>query len=300
MNLKSLSKISEKIIVIAISIHYVSYLFRLITAFLNPNFYFSGLSEVRSLFDVAGSIQFAFTFITSVLVVVGIIQVIAQRSLSLNKNFRYPVYYFFISRVFSYILNLTHAFHEEEVSPFMREPIETPWYEYLFGTLYYLVFIILVFHFIVRKRESIKSPVEVHKLKRLFNWLLDNLHIMVFLFVLVRSLPRGYVSRDFESLDFSLLLLATSFIYYFLSELLFGQTIGKIPDNSFVQYKGNRLKAIFIRTICRFLPFEPFSFLFMEKGWHDRLSNTSVVIESRSYSEESPEKVEAENKTIEA
>jgi hypothetical protein len=36
------------------------------------------------------------------------------------------------------------------------------------------------------------------------------------------------------------------------------------------------LRTILLRTLCRFIPFEPFSF-FGERGWHDGLSDTLVV-----------------------
>ena len=35
---------------------------------------------------------------------------------------------------------------------------------------------------------------------------------------------------------------------------------------------------IFLRSLCRFIPFEVFSFLGSEgRGWHDSMSNTYVV-----------------------
>lgn len=289
MNLKSLSKISEKITAVAISLYFIFIVVSMILTLSDSSVHFYGLSRIDDIFDVMNSIQTLFLVTAVILVVFGIIQFFKQKQLGINKYLRYPIYYFFLSRVSRYILDLLHAFSEKRVDPFMREPVETPWYFHLLSILGYSIFAILVFHFIIRKKEEFKKPVEVHKLKRLFNWLIDNLHITVFFFIFISSLPRGYVPREFESFDFSLLLLITSFIYYFFSELLFGQTIGKIPDNSFVQYKGNRLKAIFIRTICRFIPFEPFSFLFAEKGWHDRFSNTKVVIEEKSYSESADE-----------
>jgi len=63
--------------------------------------------------------------------------------------------------------------------------------------------------------------------------------------------------------------------YYFILELLFQQTIGKLHNNATVRYTGTKLRSIFIRTICRFIPFEAFSF-FGKEGWHDMISNTAV------------------------
>jgi hypothetical protein len=46
-----------------------------------------------------------------------------------------------------------------------------------------------------------------------------------------------------------------------------------------VKHDGSRpnMKSIIIRTLSRLIPFEPFSFLTAERGWHDTLSVTYVV-----------------------
>jgi len=71
------------------------------------------------------------------------------------------------------------------------------------------------------------------------------------------------------------------FLYYFLLETIFGCTIGKlITGTKVITTSGDRppLKDILLRTLCRFIPFEAFSF-FGESGtgWHDRFSKTIVV-----------------------
>jgi uncharacterized RDD family membrane protein YckC len=38
------------------------------------------------------------------------------------------------------------------------------------------------------------------------------------------------------------------------------------------------IKTLVIRTLCRFIPFEPFSFLgATPRGWHDTYSDTYVI-----------------------
>lgn len=69
-------------------------------------------------------------------------------------------------------------------------------------------------------------------------------------------------------------------LYYALTEYLFkGKTIAKfITGTKAVTVEGEDLnfnKAL-IRALCRFIPFEPFSF-FGETGWHDSISKTRVV-----------------------
>lgn len=73
------------------------------------------------------------------------------------------------------------------------------------------------------------------------------------------------------------------FGYYFLFEMTTGRTIGKMVTGTMVvDEEGNPASAaqIAARTICRFIPFEAFSFLFtgrQPRGWHDSIPKTYVV-----------------------
>ena len=70
------------------------------------------------------------------------------------------------------------------------------------------------------------------------------------------------------------------FIYYFVSEAFTGQTFGKmITRTHVVDDFGNKpsIARIALRSLCRFIPFDVFSFLFNPIGWHDSLSKTYVV-----------------------
>lgn len=74
------------------------------------------------------------------------------------------------------------------------------------------------------------------------------------------------------------------FTYYFVLEGFSGRTLGKqFTGTKVVNAEGGRLNLsqVFTRTLMRFIPFEPFSFLGAEpEGWHDTLSR-SFVIKSR-------------------
>lgn len=66
--------------------------------------------------------------------------------------------------------------------------------------------------------------------------------------------------------------------YYFISEALFSQTLGKMVTKSCVvtngvEYSNGRM---FRRTLCRLIPFDKISFLF-GGNWHDKVSATAVV-----------------------
>ena len=78
-----------------------------------------------------------------------------------------------------------------------------------------------------------------------------------------------------------LFFILTSFIlYYTLMEFKFQKTIAKfITKTIVVTSDGEKatLNEIFIRTICRCIPFDRISFLFTKNGFHDRISNTKVI-----------------------
>lgn len=69
--------------------------------------------------------------------------------------------------------------------------------------------------------------------------------------------------------------------YYLLTEGLLGRSVAKfITGTIVIDNTGMKptFKAIFKRTLCRFIPFEALSFLGNTgKGWHDTLSETYVV-----------------------
>ena len=69
--------------------------------------------------------------------------------------------------------------------------------------------------------------------------------------------------------------------YYYLTELYFSRSLAKFLTQTYVIMKhGSKpnYKSILKRTLCRFIPFEIFSFLGGEAGgWHDSMSETYVV-----------------------
>jgi uncharacterized RDD family membrane protein YckC len=74
------------------------------------------------------------------------------------------------------------------------------------------------------------------------------------------------------------------FSYYFLSEMLMkGRTVGKfITGTRAITDRHEYLTATnaLVRTLCRLVPFDAFSFLFSSGyGWHDKWSSTMVVDE---------------------
>lgn len=79
-----------------------------------------------------------------------------------------------------------------------------------------------------------------------------------------------------------LLLTGVRSVYYLACEATMGRTVGKfVTGTRVVDVSGGKptFGQIVIRTLCRLVPFEPFSFLFGDPvGWHDSWSKTRVIL----------------------
>ena len=89
----------------------------------------------------------------------------------------------------------------------------------------------------------------------------------------------------------SLIILAAFAIipgYYIVLEYFWGKTLGKFLTKTRVVNEAGKQPSfwnIVGRSLCRFIPFEPFSFFGGGKpiGWHDSISKTYVVMDSFVY-----------------
>jgi len=132
------------------------------------------------------------------------------------------------------------------------------------------------------------------KSKRFANYFIDRITFYLFFIVIVfitaiiaellGSESVLQVLYDLENLNPLLDTLITWIIFvvfYFILESISQRTIGKlITQTKVVLENGEKPtpETIIIRSLCRIIPFEPFSFLGeLPKGWHDTLSKTYVV-----------------------
>lgn len=80
--------------------------------------------------------------------------------------------------------------------------------------------------------------------------------------------------------------LVVGVIFYTTLEAATGRTPGKIiTGTKVVDREGNKpgFRTILLRSLCRFIPFDPVSFLGKKDyGWHDELSETRVVMIRKS------------------
>ena len=115
--------------------------------------------------------------------------------------------------------------------------------------------------------------------KRFGNYMIDRIlcTVMVFGFIELVGKIGSYSLREFME-GISLLLFPC---YWIIFEYFFQKTPGKfITQTTVLTIYGD--KPTFLntvgRTLCRFIPFEQFSFLGSRAvGWHDSISKTRVV-----------------------
>lgn len=126
--------------------------------------------------------------------------------------------------------------------------------------------------------------------KRFLNYLLDMVSLLIFIFIfslifgIVLAIVAPSVVSDlgegnvlFEYLVGFIVMM----IYYTTFEAITGRTIAKyITKTKVVTETGEKpdFKMILVRSLCRFIPIEPFSILFNDGlAWHDSISKTRVV-----------------------
>ncbi|MFN3801333.1 RDD family protein [Belliella pelovolcani] len=111
---------------------------------------------------------------------------------------------------------------------------------------------------------------------RIVNFLVDIAAFLVFSIVILWVF-KGIIEKE----SVRNFLIGFYFFYYFTSELVFGQTLGKMLTKTKVVDKrtGEKAKAyqILIRTFLRGLPFYFLSYFITEKGLHDHFSQTILI-----------------------
>ena len=144
------------------------------------------------------------------------------------------------------------------------------------------------------KEFRVTNEMLASKSKRLANYFIDSLLFYLFFFligsilamiaILLGSEGVLQVLENLENMSPLLdrLISAIAFvIFYFILESISQKTIGKlITKTKVVLENGDKpsSETIIIRSLCRIIPFEPFSFLGeIPRGWHDTLSKTYVV-----------------------
>lgn len=136
--------------------------------------------------------------------------------------------------------------------------------------------------FLFIKEETEKTEAEgASTTLRFVNYLIDI--IAGYLFTsLVGGIIASFLPVNFTGYPFLIMIVmaASFFAYYIAMEVLFQKTLGKfITKTKVVTINGQKPKEqeIVLRTLCRMIPFDNFSFLFSRNGWHDQFSKTRVI-----------------------
>lgn len=145
----------------------------------------------------------------------------------------------------------------------------------------------------IEKKTNVQI-VTASAIKRFLNCLIDASIVgLVNYFLIYKSLEpyyyTGYYNYYFYAAQLENARYTSTFVfyvfyffYYVLLEIKLGRTIGKMITKTKVStISGERPNWVFIllRTLCRFIPLEQFSFLFNKDaiGWHDKFSKTRVI-----------------------
>jgi uncharacterized RDD family membrane protein YckC len=133
--------------------------------------------------------------------------------------------------------------------------------------------------------------------QRFINYLIDS--ILFYVFVIIAAFFVGIVialrGGTVENMDVEgrnagarLVLYLIAYLFYVILYSLFegaskGKTLGKLLTRTrAIRADGSLLtwKDAFVRSLCRIIPFEPFS-AFGGSPWHDSIANTMVVKERK-------------------
>lgn len=120
---------------------------------------------------------------------------------------------------------------------------------------------------------------------RFLNNLLDTCLILLVIWLnwsYLRYMTLIDLSRltDLSYVALRVLLNVLLFLYYLLLEGIIGMSFGKLITNTIVVNESGERPTVsqtIGRTFCRLIPFDGWSFLFRQRGWHDTLSGTYVT-----------------------
>jgi uncharacterized RDD family membrane protein YckC len=125
---------------------------------------------------------------------------------------------------------------------------------------------------------------------RLINYLIDMLAVIILELVIGVVILKLYGNNSgiysymhIDQVGLLVFVFLLNMIYYTLFESITGKTIGKyLTKSKVINLNGEQpgMASVLLRSLCRFVPFDQFSFLSSDHtGWHDTLSKTIVIKE---------------------
>ena len=231
---------------------------------------FNSLKDHFDLFEFFRLVDRFLLIIISLMLVVGLIIQLIGKNREFHKVLKIPILYyaahFLIVNLPSNILNNAEGFMVG-ADAFEKARYLLNTFSIVGLVIFYGIFCHL--HFKTNTHTEAKDVSAQLKI-RFLNYLIDTVMIAQLAYWLNTYLY-------WSNMGYLLVFLLTTFGYYLCLEVLFRQTLGKVFTNSFVSSKTYPYAvAIVLRTFCRQIPFEPFSFLGNGK-WHDTLSQTKLM-----------------------
>jgi len=118
---------------------------------------------------------------------------------------------------------------------------------------------------------------KVSSVTRFIHFIVDSIIWLIIAAILIYPLN----ASDGNQMLLGYVILFLSFIgYYLLMETKYQKTIGKFITHTTVVTKDGakpEVGDIVRRTFCRLIPFDRVSFLFTHNGFHDKLSDTTII-----------------------
>lgn len=118
---------------------------------------------------------------------------------------------------------------------------------------------------------------KVGSLTRFIHFVVDTIIWLIIVAIITSPIN----AKDGVQMLLGYLLFFITFIgYYIFMETKYQKTIGKfITKTSVINNNGTKpsLSDISRRTFCRLIPFDRISYLFTSNGFHDRLSDTTII-----------------------
>ncbi len=214
----------------------------------------------------------------------------------------YFVYNFKMGKILSiYLLHQVMEFiaffpnKTRNISRILSNEIDLDIWRELIYLFNFIFIVLIIFYFIKRKISVLPRRVTKRRI-RFSHYFIDNFYLnllllKVFGFQLAVSLNDFSMGNyNFFTPAFYIGLFMSAFLYYTVSESIFSQSIGKMITGAYVRSENGQspnFGQILLRSICRYIPFEAFSFLPSPMvKWHDKFSNTDLFYQSNIQPEE--------------
>ncbi len=224
--------------------------------------------------NVAGAFGSLLHLFAMICLIIGLFYLFKGKSFKINSLLRFSVYYYTIIYFLTGAINIITMDYERFSSNTNQSDI------IFFTDLFVTLLMVIVSSIIFTRKQAINLSQESFidsnsKGLRVINFMMD---VFVISFLVISIRVRIADNMDLV-VDNYITNLAVALYYYFYMEFFYSQTIGKFVTKTKVHCdRGSYFRAILIRTIARFIPFEPLSFLSKKKsGWHDRFSNTVLI-----------------------